>query len=353
MLLALYSLGGEAEGIILQPAFKKLHETRATRWGLRRRPEDWAIAMAELTNAFIRPTGRNAFGVLDPSVLDLVTAVIRKAPENAVDVVLGAVDFSQFERMWKLGTSSVPAIKTTLNQSGPTIAAAISSLILRRHRLVAFENGTGRMHWTDEARLSAALPLADQMRTHEMLALAKSLGTAMVAAWADRGIHINDGVEVLRRLERVSWQPLKSSELEAMLADRLVAQARIGCRSDELREIVSALDLDGPENAATLAALQEAFENSRDAITSEIGECRKNDEFKGLEEDYRLFASHLGVDVSAELAQLEDAYSEYNAYEEQRADEMMDDYKDRYRESRASDDSVRDLFASLRSDRGD
>jgi len=54
--------------------------------------------MAELANAFLRPTGKNAFEVLDPSVIDLLNAVIRKAPENAIDLVLGAVDFSQVER---------------------------------------------------------------------------------------------------------------------------------------------------------------------------------------------------------------------------------------------------------------
>ncbi|PAQ07620.1 hypothetical protein CIT26_20010 [Mesorhizobium temperatum] len=53
------------------------------------------------------------------------------------------------------------------------------------------------------------------------------------------------------------------------------------------------------------------------------------------------------------MERLHESYSEYNDYEEQRADQMMDEYKDRYRESRASEDSVRDMFASLRGDRGD
>jgi Restriction endonuclease len=353
LLLALYSLGGKAEGVVLQPAFKKLHEARSIRWGLPRRPEDWAIAMAELANAFLRPTGKNAFEVLDPSVIDLLHAVIRKAPENAVDLVLGAVDFSQVERVWEIGKSGAPAIGTALIQGGAPVAAAIKSRVLRPHRLVAFEGGNGLIQWTEEARIAVILPLADAMKTQDMLNLAKSLEDTLVAAWLERGVWINDGVEALRALERVSWPPLKALELERQLAERLVEQAQLGCRSDELREIVSVLDIEGPENAATLTALQAAFEASRASIASEIGHCRKGDEFKGLGEDYELFASSLGVDVDRELEQLLEAYSEYNDYEEQRADQMMDEYKGRYRESRVSEDSVRDMFASLRGDRGD
>ncbi|MGY4625312.1 hypothetical protein ACVWY3_003068 [Bradyrhizobium sp. USDA 4486] len=72
LLLALYGLGGKAEGTALQAAFTKLHAVRTKRHGFNRRPEDWATAMAELVNAFIRPQGKTAFEVLDPSVIDLV-----------------------------------------------------------------------------------------------------------------------------------------------------------------------------------------------------------------------------------------------------------------------------------------
>ncbi|MER9415633.1 hypothetical protein NKI95_06555 [Mesorhizobium sp. M0306] len=118
-------------------------------------------------------------------------------------------------------------------------------------------------------------------------------------------------------------------------------------------EIVSVLDLEGPESVSTLAALRAAFQNSRQSIASEIHECRNANEFEGLQEDYELFGSSLGVDISDELGQIQKAYSELNDYEEHRADQMMDEYKGRYRESRVSEDSVRDMFASLRGDRED
>lgn len=352
LLLALYSLGGKADGAVLQPIFKRVHDARAARWGLPRRPEDWATAMAELANAFLRPTGGNAFEVLDPSVIDLVNAVVRRAPENAVDLVLGAVDFSQIERVWRIG-EGIQGVRAALVHGGGPVAAAIRSAIARPHRLVEFQNGTGLIQWTQEARVATIVPLADAMKTQDMLDLAKSLMDDMSSGWHSHAISLNDGVEALRALERVSWAPLQFPTLERELIDHLVGQAQVSCRSDELREIVSVLDLEGPWNAAILNALQAAFENSRDQIASEISECRKDDDFKGLRDDYELFASTLGVDVSQELEKLEEVYSEYTDYEEQRADQMMDEYKDRQRESRHSEDSVRDMFESLRSDRGE
>ena len=353
LLLTLYSHGGKAEAVILQPTFKKLHDARATRWGFQRKPEDWAIAMAELVNAFLRPTGGNAFEVLDPSVIDLVNAVVRRAPENAVDLVVGAVDFSQIERVWNISEGGVQGVRAALIQGGGSIAAAIKCAMARSHRLVELQNGASLKEWTEEARFAAIVPIAGAMKTKEMLDLAKSLGDDMSSSWRDREISITDGVDALRALKRVSWEPPQSPTLEQELIAQLLKQAQVSCRSVELSEIISVLDLEDPRNAAILAALRAAFENSRYEIASDIDECRKEDDFEGLRGDYELFASALGVDVSLELEKLEEAHAEYTDYEEQRADQMMDEYIDHQRESRHSEDSVRDMFGSLRSDRAD
>jgi hypothetical protein len=111
---------------------------------------------------------------------------------------------------------------------------------------------------------------------------------------------------------------------------------------------------DGPADQPVIHEdrLRSAFENSRDAIEAEIGNCRTAQDCKGLKEDLELFASSLGVDVSYELERLDEANSEFDDYEERRADAMMDEYRDQYRESRTSEASVRDMFDSLRGDRG-
>lgn len=128
--------------------------------------------------------------------------------------------------------------------------------------------------------MAAIVPLADAMKTKEMLDLARSLGVDMSSGWRDCAISIIDGVDALRALERVAWVPLQSPEVEQELIEQLLMQAQVRCRSDELREIVSVLDLEEPENAAILAALQAAFDNSKHEIASAIGECCNEKDFK-------------------------------------------------------------------------
>lgn len=354
LLLALYSLGGETEGDRLHAAFQALHEVRTKRWALPRRPDDWASAMAEVTNAFLRPVGKTAFAVLDPSVIDLVNAVIRKAPENAVDLLLGAIDFSQIERVWSLAkivTTGVASVMVALACGGDAVAAAIQTNVERPKRLITFTNGIMPWSWTPEARLAAVLPMASQLKTPPMLELVDRLKTAMRAHWASDWVDIGDGVAALRALETTRLARLQDSALEVELADELVASAQHGCRSHQLSELVRELDLDGPKNVTRLAALRSAFETSRKAFYAEIDECRTADEFAGLKEDLETFAGDLGVDVTDALERLQAAHEEFNDYEEQRADAMMDEYKDRYRESRDADAFVHDMFSSLRGDR--
>ncbi|MGY4427615.1 hypothetical protein ACVWWO_000092 [Bradyrhizobium sp. F1.13.1] len=62
------------------------------------------------------------------------------------------------------------------------------------------------MQWTEGARFAAMVPLADAMKTEELLDLAKSIEVDMSSGWRDRAVSINDGVDALPALERVSWR---------------------------------------------------------------------------------------------------------------------------------------------------
>lgn len=87
------------------------------------------------------------------------------------------------------------------------------------------------------------------------------------------------------------------------------------------------------------------------AIDSELLECRTGDDFSGVRDDIEFIAKHLELEVASAMDVLEETETGYQESEEAYADSMMDEYKDRMREGRASDASVRDLFGSLRSDR--
>ena len=100
ILLSLRSLDGKSGGRSLRAAFTALHHARAARYHFSTRPEDFRSGLREVANSFIKPTGAHGFEVIDPSVLDLLNAVIRAAPENAVDIVAAAASFDQIEQIW-------------------------------------------------------------------------------------------------------------------------------------------------------------------------------------------------------------------------------------------------------------
>ena len=82
----------------MKPAFAELHRVRADRYGFQRRPEDFRAALRELAGAFVKPVSAHSVEVLDPSVVDLLNAVVRRATDNAIDLVLGA-SFDQIDRV--------------------------------------------------------------------------------------------------------------------------------------------------------------------------------------------------------------------------------------------------------------
>lgn len=91
MLLTVFSFGGKAAGIALRPAFASLHHERANRYRFETRPEDFRSALREIAGTFIKPFGAHGVEVIDPSVLDLLNAVVRRDPDNVVDIFASAV----------------------------------------------------------------------------------------------------------------------------------------------------------------------------------------------------------------------------------------------------------------------
>jgi hypothetical protein len=94
MLLTVFSFGGKAAAPALRPAFTSLHHERSSRYRFGTRPEDYRSALREIAGTFIKPFGAHSIEVIDPSVLDLLSAVLRRAPDNAVDIDRAALVIS-------------------------------------------------------------------------------------------------------------------------------------------------------------------------------------------------------------------------------------------------------------------
>jgi hypothetical protein len=136
MLLALRSLGGRSSGERLRAAFFALHSARARRYGFATRPEDFRLGTREVANSFIKPTGADAFEVIDPSVLDLLNAVISAAPENAIDIMAGATMFNQIEEIWTFAKapSNGNALEA-LRRDIPRLSSIVATLAFEDRRI--------------------------------------------------------------------------------------------------------------------------------------------------------------------------------------------------------------------------
>ncbi|MGR6467936.1 nSTAND3 domain-containing NTPase [Rhizobium sp. PAMB 3182] len=354
MLLAIFSMGGKAAGVVLKPAFRALHEYRAKRYGFSRRPEDFHSALREIAGTFIKPYSSHGVEVIDPSVLDLLNAVVREAPDNASDLVTSAADFDQIDRVWSFAkTPQNGSVLGALRDRSDQFAASMAVQMIKDRRVDLGKGAVGHKGLTFERRLAVIIDVADGLGTPEIAALIAPLFARLQQEWESERPNINDSVKLLRALERTpSIEPPTRDRMEQKIRSALIDEVQTGCRSDELRELIGVIDTSIADTDGTLAAARSAFEAYRRSMfQDDLGECRSREQFDGLTEDLELFRDELGVDVALLIEKVEEAKAEFEENEEAYADHMQDEWKERWREERASERNVSDMFGSLRGDR--
>lgn len=350
VLLAMRTFGGRCGGRVLEGAFGPLHAHRAARYTFSTRPDDLRAGIREVVNSFIKPWGQEGFKVIDPSVLDLLNAVARSAPDNAVDMIEGAEHFGQIEQIWSLakaenGGNILAALKREPHRIAPAIARSA-----RQHRRIAMEGG-GYFGLTFEQRLAIIVEMAERLGAPEIAALIAPAYARLIEEWGTERPQINDSVELIRAMDAAKSLPAGIvAPMRNAILDAVLEVARTGCRSDELRELLGVVDTRYAGREVAIA--KESFaEYQRQHFTDDLGECRSPEQFSGLIEDLELFRDELGVDVDAMIQRVEEANAEFEEHEDRYADHMQDDWKERSRMERDGDRSISELFGSLRGDR--
>jgi hypothetical protein len=354
MLLTLFSLGGKASGIALKPAFAALHGERARKYGFLTRPEDFRSALREVAGAFIKPWGSHGVEVIDPSVLDLLNAVVREVPENAVDIIAGAASFDQIERIWTFAKAeNGEPVSMAITQHGGQLAAAVGHRMLDGRRIDLGKGAVGYRGATFEHRLAVVIDMADRMPRSRFTDLIDPLFERLLEEWHSEILEINDAVDALRALDRTtSMTKEEAANRKETIRSALLAKIRGGCRSDELREVMSALDTSGGADNPVIAATRAAFDAYQQSyFADELRDCRSLDQFDGLIEDLELFKEELGVDVDYLLERVAEARAEFEEHADAYADHMQDEWKERWREQRYSERSISEMFGSLGADR--
>ncbi|SER90111.1 nSTAND3 domain-containing NTPase [Sphingobium sp. YR768] len=357
LLLALFSLGGSASDADLRESFGSLHARRAKVYGLQRRPDDFSAARAELHGAFIRPTVYGAVEFVNPSVQDWLNSVVRTQPDTVLDLVLGAAFFSQIERIWRFANSKFAGeTRDILCRHIERLAPHIERLALRQQSGGSTAGTSTYVGPSFEKRISVVIEMADDFRAPVLLPLIEAIIARIDKVRETQYCTIADMITAIKCYRRVQWEALDLIQpFFDRCGDELVESAIAECSSDELRNILYLFENnDASEMGAEhplREALQDAYDNFvENSFSGELGTCQTEGSFTALINDLEYFGRVFDVDVSHQISYINEGLEEYQLAEDQRADQQMEDYRERRSIERTSDEGIRDLFSSLRTE---
>lgn len=348
VLLALYTYSGKCGPDALEKAFHTLHVMRARRYGFKSEPSDWRRALGELHGAFIRPGDQ--IEVIDPSVLDMLNAVIREDTLNALDMIEGAVRFEQARRIWTfaLDTGSEGLLRNLASES-TRVAAAFERLLSAPRKAQRWAGTIVYFDDSSERRVNTLIEVAETLQSERISEIAASAVVALIAGWGEEPPDICDGVALLVRVRRshLVFKPSKA-EVCALIVRALVLEASTGCRSFELHELLVAIEQDDID-AELHALLNTAAELYRQRYFSDdLQECKSESEFDDLEVELATIAKHTTINLEGPIQAIRETKAEFEEQQAAYEDHQYEEWKERRYEILSSDRALDDLFDSLR-----
>jgi len=350
LLLTLFSFGGQMGNAVLREGFAALHVHRAQIYGLPRRPDDYTRARAELHGAFIRPTASDSIEFINPSVLDWLNRVVRQDPENAVDLIMGAARFTQVAHVWNFVQSEIgDASREALRQNIVLLAPTIGELATAE-RAIHHAKGVSYLAPSYEERLTTLIRMADMLRVSALLPAIEDVIARIEGERSETHCDIKKTIDAVRAYEQAEWEGFERFEsFFRGCADELIASAGHNCGSIELRELLEQYKVSATPNHPFQTALKKVFESFvSNYLSNEISGCQSGQDFDCLIDNLEYFGRTFDVDVNRAVSDVHKAYDEYSSYEDQIADQQMEEYREHRDMERESDDSIREMFGSLR-----
>lgn len=347
ILLALYTYSGKCGPAPLERAFRALHALRAQRYGFKTEPSDWRRALGELSGSFIRPG--NQIEVIDPSVLDMLNAVVRQDTPNALDMFEGAVRFEQARRIWTfaLAKGSSGILKHLAAESA-RVASAFERL-LSAPRKVSMGNAVAYFDDSSELRVGTAIQVAEKLKSKKLSQVISPAIDALIAGWKSEPVDIGDGLALLAKVKATTLvlQP-SNDEVCARILRALIMEASTGCNSDELRELLNEIE---PEdlNDELNGHLKTAAKVYRERyFRDELRECKSESEYDALKDDIAAIAERTNTNFEGLIDSIRESKAEFEEHQAAYEDHAYEQWKERRHEIQAEDRVLDDLFDSLR-----
>jgi hypothetical protein len=348
VLLALYTYSGKCGPVVLERAFRALHALRSQRYGFKTGPSDWRCALGELNGSFIRPG--NQIEVIDPSVLDMLNAVVRQDTANVLDMLEGAIRFEQARRVWAFSLAKGSQGVLNLLVSEPLRVATAFERLFMAPRKVSMGTSIAYIDDSLELRVGTMLQAAETLKSIKLGQVAASAMNILITEWETEVVDMGDGVALLAKIETGSIIHYPSNEkMRSRIVRALVMEASTGCGSQEFCELVMALaaeDLDD-ELKGDLYIGAEVYHAN--IFSDELFECKSISDFERLESDLTTIAEYLEFSFESAIDSVRERMREFEAQQAAYEDHMYDEWKDQRYDVRDNDNELDDLFDSLRS----
>jgi hypothetical protein len=355
VLLALWSLSGRCGSDVLRHGFSALQEGRSARYLFGTRAEDYSMGLRELEDSFVRPTISGGVEVIDPSVLDLMNAVVREAPANAMDIVAFGRSFTQVEHVWKFAQiEGNDTVMDELAQHPSRFASHVGTLAAMPRRVEWGDNSFGYLAPPYEVRIRILLEMANSLGCKEIALHFDQTFARLKAEWRSLDANVQNALTLLHSLtEEQPWLPAS-----AVAEARRTTEAAIGrsisrgVPAFELQEIMDSMDI-FVDRDVVLAGGKEGFDEYATArlFHEDLAEARSSAQCADLIETLRSIGSAFGVNTTVLISKVELEMHDLEEAEEQRADYEYDAWKDRRSEEARGERYLSEMFASLRSDR--
>ena len=246
LLLALYSLGGEAHLDRLEEAWKPLHQYRADKYNWMRAPEDWRRSLQDLEGGFLLFKNQHA-SFVNPSVKDFLDTTLTCDAEHLDDLLSAACLFEQIVNVWSLAKSEKGTpIRSRLQQSPERLTAAISQNLQGPHeQKINFGKGivgTRERDVRPEVRLRTMVSIADYTRSPAALESVRNYTRNVIEFWSDNEPDFEAAFDILRALDRAKWSRLVNLDLHEPLKAAILSELEEGPQSGELFAVAEYAD---------------------------------------------------------------------------------------------------------------
>ncbi|MHB8428496.1 MAG: nSTAND3 domain-containing NTPase [Acidiferrobacterales bacterium] len=354
LLLTLYSIGGWADVVDLEPAFEAIHRGACDRYHRPRSAGDFRLALQELDGAFLSYRSGNAT-FLNPSIREFTAGVLCRSPAIALDVLTDATRFKQVRNLWKLATE---------RQDQPLLAALhANASLLRIHveRLMYGESLRwestlkGRREYPvdtgEEARLDRIMELAEALHDLTFVDLARKYAAFLVSHWDQQGVDISTTVRTLRGMKANTWSWDQGGEaIYRVVINGLLDHIEAATAQDW----ITLLEL--PDNAPKWTAIDEDRLSTgldyyrRHGVDYDRDNCSDVSDLDELRGALKDLHERFGIDFAQTIASIETDIAER---EERTRDEDDEGggFSRGYNPSPAdsvTEDDVREMFKTLR-----